>query len=118
MQGKWVNNLPVTLVSDGPLVYYCENCGTLYVNTSLIPKDKPKDLSYLFQDKPRVEIFNPNKFTPEIKMPKFNLPENRYSPIDFNSNSHSRSQEDTSDPIQSHFERQERIRRRAAGFED
>lgn len=118
MQGRWVNNLPVTFVSDGPLVFYCENCGTLYVNTSLRFKDEPKDLSYLFQDKPRVEIENPSKFIPEIKMPKFNLPENRYSPIDFNSNSHSRSQEDTSDPIQSYYERQERMRQKALGLDD
>ncbi|MGY4884356.1 MAG: hypothetical protein ACP5NZ_02130 [Nanobdellota archaeon] len=58
MQGTWVNNLPVTLVNDGPLIDYCSNCGTLYVNTSLIPLSQPRDLSYLFSNQPKVEIMN------------------------------------------------------------
>lgn len=118
MATTWVNNLPVTLVNEGPLIRYCEGCGTLYVNTCLIPKDEPKDLSYLFQDKPRVEIENPSKFIPEIKMPKFNFRETRYSPIDFNSNSRSRDQEDSMDPITRYCERQERIKRKALGLDD
>lgn len=94
MQGTLVNNLPVTLVNEGPVINYCSDCSTLYVNTSLIPLSQPRDLSYLFSDRPPLE-FHQTKF--DLK-------------------AFSRQQEETKSSLNDYFEHQERMRRKELGL--